>query len=102
MYQVIITKTAKRAGNNTDWVMYDREVKEFKSLTVVKDYLFNDNYEYNKKTRTPMYVDGQDGKVGYIYRFNTKERSRETGNWETYNEQHWVSVFKLNKVPILV
>lgn len=104
MYQVRITKTAKRAGNNTDWSAYDVEKKEFKTLKDVEHYLFNDNY-YNKKTRILMYVDDKNGKAkqdGYIYRFNTKEHSRETGNWETYNEQHWVSIYKLTKVPVLV
>lgn len=104
MYQVRITKTAKRAGSNTDWNTYDREIKEFKTLADVKNYLFEDNYEYNKKTRIPMYADGKNGeaiKNGYIYRFNVKEYSRETGKLETYHEQHWVSVYKLNKVPVL-
>lgn len=40
MYQVRITKTAKRAGRNTDWGAYDHEIQEFKTLADVENYLF--------------------------------------------------------------
>jgi len=103
MYQIIIDKTAKRAGNKDHFTRYDREVKEVKTIEDVENYLFGNAHNgYNKKTRIPMYKDNEAVKVGYIYRYKASECSRETGKWETFFYQDWVEVNELQKTSVLL
>jgi hypothetical protein len=97
-YKLVIDKTAKPMGRTKeDWQLYDHEVKEFKTLKLVREYL-KDAYFYCK-TKYKTFNDGIEGQTGWIYAF----RSDPSAYGEPHLfEQHWVNVYKIHSKPILI
>lgn len=97
-YEVIISKTSKVAGNNTDWQTYDRQRKQFATIAEVKDYLTNECY-YKGHKRVKMYRN-EGEHCGYIYSWT--EKGSVQGDYSTYNMQDWVEVRELKATTVIV
>lgn len=98
--KLVITKTARPMGNNTDWSAYDQEIKEFNNKQEVKEYL-KDQYYYCK-TIKPSYIDDKEGKpvkTGYIYCFKSDPCTYDDCK---HYEQHWVNIYEINSKPCLL
>lgn len=93
MIELTITKTYKLAGNKSEWLNYDREVKNFKDLVEAKVFLKN---TYGNSKRVKMYTDlksGESRHIGYVYSF--KNYDFENGKKYHFFEQHWVGFNKV-------
>jgi hypothetical protein len=94
-YEVKIIKTARPMGNNMDWEMYDKEIKDFGTKEEAEKYI-KDQYYYCKK-RVKQYQDGKNGEAiptGWIYCFKSDPCSYDDVK---HYEQHWVTISKVNK-----
>lgn len=105
-YRLRIFKTSKKAGRYSDdtFDYYDTEVKTFKTLQEVEDYL-KEQYFYFKGKKSTIYQDTEDGKskeVGKIYHY--KEKLQEDDyQQKTYYLQDWITIEKVQEktTPIL-
>lgn len=94
---VTISQTARRAGNNSDWQIYNQDTIFCEDEKELKEQL-KDRYFYCK-TRQKMYRDDDSGEAmqsGYIYCWKGQERE-DNGEPQTYLYQDWVSVHQIKK-----
>jgi len=97
-YEVKIVKTSKPFRKTDDnYSTFDTQVELFKTLPEAKKFI---NDTYGKKFRQPMFQDDANGdivKTGRIFSFSDKEYNRDTGKYDRYTEQDWVSINKVKK-----
>jgi len=92
-YRVIVNRTAKVPYSKDNYSTFDYEVKEFKSLDEVNEYLSI----YKGMKRQKMYVDTKNGEarhVGYIYTFRNSDISHASDEWL---QQDWIEIQEVDE-----
>ena len=100
-YRLRVTKTSRGMSHRQeDYSIFDREIKDFKTLEEVKKHL-QETYGQVKKEK--IYIDTKDGQTkqtGWIYCFKNSDSSHNPV--EKWYQQDWTEISKVEEEIILV
>ena len=92
MIQLEITKTARGYSKKETFRIFDNQNKIFSDMQSARKWICD---QYGKAKRSPMYIDGKDGKpqkIGYVIGFRNADLSHYPvdkwiqRDWITFNE----------------
>ena len=93
MIQLRITMTGKGYHPSSKWERFADDTHNFDSITEAKAWLRD---RYGTCKRVPMYMDSEEGKVGYIYSFRADDISHVPV--QRWIQQDWVGFWETKPV----
>lgn len=96
MIQLEITKTARGYSKKETFRIFDKQNKTFSDMQSARKWIYD---QYGKAKRSPMYIDGKDGKpqkIGYVIGFRNADLSHYPV--DKWIQRDWIAFKEIKRI----
>jgi hypothetical protein len=96
MIQLEITKTARGYSKKETFRIFDKQNKTFSDMQSARKWISD---QYGKAKRSPMYIDGKDGKpqkIGYVIGFRNTDLSHYPV--DKWIQRDWIAFKEIKRI----